>query len=368
MTIRKIIHVDMDAFYASVEQRDHPAWLGKPVIVGSPPDERGVVATCSYEARKFGVRSAMSSKQAFKLCPEGIFVPLRFSAYKEVSLQIRAIFAEYTDLIEPLSLDEAYLDVTLHDKMATLIAKELKKRIFAETGLKASAGVSFNKFLAKIASDWQKPDGLTVITPELAPQFIDQLPIKKFHGIGKVTEEKMVSLGIHNGKELKEAGLEKLIKHFGKSGHFFFRMVHCKDDRPVNPTRIRKSLGTETTFQTDILDPAYLHEVLYDLSAELENDLKNKNLFCKTITLKLRYFNFITLTRSKTLSYPFQDKETLFSLAKHLLSMTAAGRIKVRLIGLTTSHFTDYEHQQLLFDFIKLKETSDFSRGLFSSV
>lgn len=347
----------MDAFYASVEQRDHPEWRGKPLIVGSSPSERGVVATCSYEARKFGVHSAMSSKQAYKLCPQGIFVPCRFSHYRAVSDQIRSIFADYTDLIEPLSLDEAYLDVTLNRKqepLATQVAKEIKSRIFTETGLTASAGVSFNKFLAKIASDWQKPDGLTVITPEMGPSFIDKLPIKKFHGIGKVTEEKMRALGIHNGKELKEAGLEKLTKHFGKIGHFFFRMAHCRDDRPVNTARVRKSLGTETTFQQDLLDLSTLHEVLEELSEELEHDLKKRSLFCKTVTLKLRYFNFITLTRSKTLSYTFQDKKTILALAAHLLSLTEAGRIKVRLIGLTTSNFDEKGEQQLLFDFMRL--------------
>lgn len=340
----------MDAFYASVEQRDNPHLRGKPVIVSSPPDQRGVVATCSYEARKFGVRSAMPSRQAYKLCPSGIFITPRFSVYSAVSGQIRTIFKQHTDLIEPLSLDEAYLDVT-HAHSATHLAKELKNQIFRELELKASAGVSFNKFLAKIASEWQKPDGLTVITPELAPQFIDALPIKKFHGIGQVTEEKMAALGIHTGKDLKEAGLEKLIKNFGKIGHFFFKMAHCQDDRPVNPLRIRKSLGTETTFQSDILEIGTLYEVLEDLADELEQDLRKKNLFCKTVTLKLRYFNFITLTRSRTLDYPFQDKETIFALARHLLHKTEAGRIKVRLVGITTSHFSKEEYQQLLFDF-----------------
>ncbi|CAB1061728.1 DNA polymerase IV (EC [Olavius sp. associated proteobacterium Delta 1] len=256
--LRKIIHLDMDAFYASVEQRDTPELKGKPVIVGGDPNHRGVVAACSYEARKFGIHSAMASSTAYKLCPDAIFIRPRFDVYKAVSSEIREIFHEYTNLVEPLSLDEAFLDVTENFKemvSATLIAKEIKNQIYSRTGrLTASAGVSFNKFLAKVASDINKPDGITVVTPEMAASFIDRLPIRKFFGVGKVTEEKMIGFGIKTGADLKKYKKEKLIQIFGKSGNYFYNIAHGKDDRPVEPNRIRKSIGKETTLPEDIDD------------------------------------------------------------------------------------------------------------------
>ncbi|MCH8496286.1 MAG: DNA polymerase IV, partial [Balneolales bacterium] len=252
--MKKIIHVDMDAFYASVEQRDDPSLVGRPVIVGGSPQSRGVVATCSYEARKFGVHSAMPTSQAYRLCPDGAFVYPRFDVYKEVSLQIRAIFDDYTDLVEPLSLDEAYLDVTVNKKenpSATLIAREIQSRVFDEVGLTCSAGVAANKFLAKVASGYKKPSGITVITPEKAEAFINQLPIGKFHGVGAATEKKMLELGIANGADLRERDEVDLVRHFGKSGHFYYRIAHGIDERDVKPNRIRKSVGAENTYSED---------------------------------------------------------------------------------------------------------------------
>jgi len=245
----------MDAYYASVEQRDRPEFKGKPVIVGGDPKSRGVVAACSYEARKFGIHSAMASSTAYRLCPDAVFIRPRFDMYRAVSTQIREIFYEYTDLVEPLSLDEAFLDVTENYKgmpSATIIAKEIKREIYRRTGgLTASAGISFNKFLAKVASDINKPDGITVITPEMADEFIDRLPIRKFFGVGKVTEEKMLNLGIKTGADLKQYRKEQLIQLFGKSGNYFYDIAHGLDDRPVQPNRIRKSMGKETSYKTN---------------------------------------------------------------------------------------------------------------------
>jgi DNA polymerase-4 len=257
MDCRKIIHIDMDAFYAAIEQRDNPALKGKPVIVGGDPDRRGVVSTCSYEARKFGVRSAMPSRTAMRLCPDAVLLYPRFEAYSKASKQVMSIFAEYTDLIEPLSLDEAFLDVTENKKnipSATVIAMEIKRKIFEITGLTASAGVSYNKFLAKTASEINKPDGIAVIIPSEAEVFLEKLPIGKFFGIGKVSEKKMISLGITSGLELKATPLDKLVKHFGKNGRFYYDIVRGIDWRPVEPLRERKSYGREITLDEDILD------------------------------------------------------------------------------------------------------------------
>ena len=274
-SIRKIIHIDMDAFYASVEQRDRPELKGKPVIVGGDPQSRGVVAACSYEARKFGIHSAMASSTAYRICPDAVFIRSRFDVYRAVSSQIREIFCEYTDLVEPLSLDEAFLDVTQNYKgmpSATLIAREIKRKVYDRTGgLTSSAGVSFNKFLAKVASDINKPDGITVITPDMADEFIDRLPIRKFFGVGKVTEEKMFSFGIKTGADLKKFKKEKLIHLFGRSGNYFYDTAHGLDDRPVEPNRIRKSIGKETTFSEDINNTDQMIEVLENIAAKLEN-------------------------------------------------------------------------------------------------
>jgi DNA polymerase-4 len=345
--LRKIIHIDMDAFYASVEQRDKPELKGKPVIVGGDPNNRGVVAACSYEARKFGVHSAMASSMAFKLCPDAIFIRPRFDAYKTVSSEIREIFHEYTDLVEPLSLDEAFLDVTENFKAmasATLIAREIKKKIYYRTGrLTASAGVSFNKFLAKVASDINKPDGITVITPEMADSFIDHLPIRRFFGVGKVTEEKMIGLGIKSGADLKKFKKEKLIQIFGKSGSYFYNIAHGKDDRPVEPNRIRKSIGTETTLAEDIDDKDQMLEILENIAVKLENLLVRHDAKGRTITLKIKYFDFRSITRSVTIEEPADAASVIMKYIKPLLSKTEAGERKVRLLGISISNFHTQE-------------------------
>ena len=341
--VRKIIHIDMDAFYASVEQRDRPELKGKPVIVGGDPKSRGVVAACSYEARKFGIHSAMASSTAFKLCPDAIFVRPRFDVYSAVSLEIREVFQEYTDLVEPLSLDEAFLDVTQNFKKmasATLIAKEIKKKIFNRTGrLTASAGVSFNKFLAKVASDINKPDGITVITPAMADSFIDRLPIRKFFGVGKVTEEKMIGLGINTGADLKKLKKEKLIQIFGKSGGYFYNIAHGMDDRPVEPNRIRKSIGKETTLLEDIDDREQMLEVLENIALKLENLLIRHEAKGKTITLKIKYFDFKSITRSVTIDEPADTASVIMKYMTPLLAKTEAGERKVRLLGISISNF-----------------------------
>jgi DNA polymerase-4 len=347
--IRKIIHIDMDAFYASVEQRDRPELKGKPVIVGGDPHSRGVVAACSYEARKFGVHSAMPSSTAYRLCPAAVFIRSRFDVYRAVSGQIREIFYEYTDLVEPLSLDEAFLDVTVNHPgipSATLIARELKKKIYHRTGgLTSSAGVSFNKFLAKVASDLNKPDGITVVTPDVADEFIDRLPIRKFFGVGKVTEEKMLNLGIKTGADLKKYKKDQLIQIFGKSGGYFYDIANGLDERPVEPNRIRKSIGKETTFSEDMDDTDQMLEILDDLAAELENSLMKRDAKGRTITLKVKYFDFQSITRSITVDQPLDHASVITRHAKPLLEKTEAGTKKVRLLGLSVSNFDDQENR-----------------------
>lgn len=344
--IRKIIHIDMDAFYASIEQRDNPRLKGKPVIVGGTPDKRGVVAACSYEARKFGIHSAMSSSRAYKLCPEAVFIGPRFDAYRSVSRQIREIFNEYTDLVEPLSLDEAFLDVTVNKKgvaSATLIAREIKAKIFKKTALTASAGVSFNKFLSKVASDMNKPDGLTVITPEEADAFIDRLPIRKFFGIGEVTEKKMLEMNIKRGADLKKIDRGGLIKLFGKVGGHYYSIVHGEDTRPVNPHRDRKSLGKETTLDEDIDNKEQMVTILGELALKIETLVKKNRLYGKTVTLKVKYSDFESITRSRTLEKPVVLRRDIMKHIKELLDRTDAGRKKVRLLGITISNFLEKE-------------------------
>ncbi len=345
--IRKIIHIDMDAFYASVEQRDRPELKGKPVIVGGEPSSRGVVAACSYEARKYGIHSAMASSIAYKRCPQAVFIRPRFDAYRAVSADIREIFYEFTDLVEPLSLDEAFLDVTENHKgmaSATLVAKEIKKKISAETGnLTASAGVSFNKFIAKVASDFNKPDGITVITPEIADEFIDKLPIRKFFGVGKVTEEKMLNLGIQTGADLKKFTKENLIQLFGKSGTYFYNIAHGLDERPVEPNRIRKSIGKETTLLEDIDDIEQMLQTLEDIAVRLEGSLIKREAKGHTITLKIKYFDFQSITRSITVDEPVDNASVMMKYVKPLLSKTEAGRKKIRLLGISISSFEDQE-------------------------
>ena len=345
--IRKIIHIDMDAFYASVEQRDRPEYKGKPVVVGGDPNSRGVVAACSYEARKFGIHSAMASSRAYRLCPHVIFLRPRFDLYRSVSSEIRGIFCEYTNLIEPLSLDEAFLDVTNNFKgmsSATLLAREIKKKIYDRTGgLTASAGVSFNKFIAKVASDINKPDGITVITPEMADEFIDKLPIRKFFGVGKVTEEKMLNHGIKTGVDLKRFKKEKLIELFGKSGSYFYNIAHGMDDRPVEPNRIRKSIGKETTLIEDIDEKDQMIEILENIADRLENSLFNRDAKGRTITLKIKYFDFQSITRSVSVDEPADSAAVIMKHIKPLLSKTEAGEKKVRLLGISVSNFDDQD-------------------------
>lgn len=339
--IRKIIHIDMDAFYASVEQRDFPEYRNKPLIVGGSPEGRGVVAAASYEVREYGVHSAMPAAQAVRLCPHAIFVKPRFEVYREVSEQIREIFFEFTDQVEPLSLDEAYLDVTenhLNLPSATLIAKKIRALIKEKTRLTASAGVAHNKFLAKVASDLDKPDGLAVILPEEADEFLEQLDIGEFHGIGDATESKMKSLGIHTGKELKEWSEIQLIEEFGKNGRYYYNIVRGIDDREVKTHRTPKSIGKERTFTEDVDDLSWISNFLKELATKISERMKNKNAAGKTVTLKVRYKDFETITRSNSLSHHIDEAEDIAETAISLLEETEVGQRKVRLLGITLSN------------------------------
>lgn len=343
--IRKIIHVDMDAFYASVEQLDHPEWRGKPLVVGGN-EARGVVAAASYEARKFGIFSAMSSALAAKKCPHLIFARARFDRYKEISFQIREIFHEYTDMVEPLSLDEAFLDVTENKvglKSAILIAKQIRAKIKERTGLNASAGVSYNKFLAKIASDLNKPNGQAVILPEEAEAFLEKLPIGKFFGIGKVTAEKMQSLGIHNGKDLKDYSLQFLTKKFGKSGLHYFNIVRGIHLSEVQPNRVRKSLSAENTFEKDLITIQEMEQNLRPVFEEVIKRIERNGIKGRTITLKIKHADFTLQTRSRTLEqYP--DEETFWKIALELLYQEEIAQ-PVRLLGLGISNLNITEEQ-----------------------
>jgi len=337
---RKIIHIDMDAFFAAVEQRDFPQYQNKPLIVGGQPNSRGVVAACSYEARKFGIHSAMPSTQAYHLCPQAIFVKPRFESYKEASLIIQQIFSTYTEIFEPASLDEAYLDVSnssSHHGSATLIAKEIKKSIFNKTNLVASAGISYNKFLAKMASDMDKPDGLYLITPEQGSQFVTELTVGKFHGIGKATEKKMHALGIKTGKDLKQQSLEFLQLTFGKAGQHYYNIARGIDHRPVNNHRTRKSIGVETTFQIDIKDREDILLHLNDLLKKALIKLKEKKLNAQTLTIKIKYQDFVQITRSRTLTQSISSSTNVGLVFESLLKDTDIGQRKVRLLGITLS-------------------------------
>ncbi len=342
-TSRKIIHVDMDAFYASVEQLDNLELRGKPIAVGGN-SKRGVVAAASYEARKFGVRSAMSSVMAKRNCPELIFVKARFDRYKEISQKIRAIFFEYTDLVEPLSLDEAYLDVTINKKgnpSATFLAKEIRTRIFAETGLNASAGISINKFIAKVASDINKPNGQKTVNPEEVIPFLEELEIRKFYGVGKVTAEKMYSLGIFTGKDLKTKSLEFLEQNFGKSGSYYYYIVRGIHNSEVKPHRTPKSVGAERTFNENLSSEIFMLDRLEHIANELEKRLKKSKLAGKTVTLKIKYSDFTLNTRSKTLPYFISEKGLILETAKELLYQEKLQN-SVRLLGISlTSLNTD---------------------------
>ena len=330
----------MDAFYASVEQRDHPELRGLPIAVGHA-EERGVVSAASYEARKYGVRSAMSSLKAKQLCPHIVFVPGRMHIYKEVSAQIHAIFHDYTDLIEPLSLDEAFLDVTQNKKgilLAVDIAKEIKQRIREELNLVASAGVSYNKFLAKVASDYRKPDGLCTIHPDQALEFIGNLSIESFWGVGKVTAQKMHTLGIHRGKELQQCTLEMLTRHFGKAGQLYYQFARGIDLRPVQPERIRKSVGCEHTLDKDITKPSSVIIELYHVATELTERLKRNEFSGNTLTLKIKFYDFKQITRSLTQEKELHDLKDILPLAKQLLKEVDYSIRPIRLIGLTVSN------------------------------
>lgn len=341
--IRKIIHLDMDAFYASVEQLDHPEWRGKPLAVGGN-ESRGVVAAASYEARKFGVFSAMSSVLAAKKCPDLIFAKPRFERYKEISSQIQEIFLEYTDLVEPLSLDEAFLDVTenkSHLNSASLIATEIREKIKLKTGLNASAGISYNKFLAKIASDLNKPNGQATILPEEASEFLEKLPIGKFFGIGKVTAEKMRQIGIHCGKDLKEYSLQYLVKRFGNAGAHYFQIVRGIHLSAVQPERTRKSLSAENTFEKDLFLLSELKEQLQHIYQELLRRSKKTGIRGRTVTLKIKYNDFSQQTRSKTFDR-FPEDEALWQTALELLNQDTLTK-PIRLLGLGVSNFSEVD-------------------------
>ena len=336
---RKIIHIDMDAFYASVEQMDNPDLKGKPLAVGGS-EIRGVVSAASYEARKFGVRSAMSGVQAKRNCPGLIFVPPRFDRYREISKKIQKIFYDYTDLVEPLSLDEAYLDVTQNKKgnpSATLIAQEIRKRIFDEVGLTASAGISGNKFVAKIASDYNKPNGQKTINPEGIEDFLEALDIKKFYGIGKVTTEKMYQHGIFTGKDLKRKTVEYLEEHFGKSGAHYYNIVRGIHNSEVKPNRTTKSVAAEHTFDTNLTSEIFMVERLEQIATELERRLQKHKISGKTITLKIKYSDFTQQTRSKTLPYFVSDKGIIFETVKELLYQERM-KDSVRLLGISLAN------------------------------
>lgn len=343
--MRKIIHIDMDAFYASIEQRDNPGYRGKAIAVGGSPQGRGgVVATASYEARKFGVRSAMSSKRAVQLCPELIFVRPRFDVYKEVSEKLRAILRRYTDLIEPLSLDEAYLDVTV-DKLyigsALEIATQIRQAVRDELSLTASAGVSINKFVAKIASDLNKPDGLTFIGPSRIESFMESLPVEKFFGVGKVTADKMKMMGLHTGADLKKLTEAELEKRFGKTGRFFYKIVRGIDDRQVQQHRETKSIGAEDTFPYDLVDEGEMHLELDKIATVLCNRLERYGLKGRTVTLKIKYADFHQITRSHSFAEGTGSRELILSTAKQLLAGTDLNDVKVRLLGISLSNFHD---------------------------
>lgn len=338
---RKIIHVDMDSYFASVEMRDNPDLRGKPVAVGHAGD-RGVVATANYEARKYGVKSAMSSKLALKACPHLIFVHPRFDAYREVTRIIRSIFRDYTPLVEPLSLDEAYLDVTNSNcgiPTATKIALQIKEDIFKETQLTASAGVSYNKFLAKIASDYNKPNGIYVITPDVGPAFVEKLNIGRFHGIGPATEKRMHEMGIYDGRDLKQKSLIELQQAFGKSGTYFYWMARGIDNREVEVDSPRKSIGAENTFEVDKTDFDSLYEELVPLASKVWAHTKRLGANGKSVTLKVKFSDFKQITRSRTLLKNIESEEELLETGVQILKELLPVRMGVRLIGITISGF-----------------------------
>ncbi len=338
--LRKIIHVDMDAFFAAVEQRDHPELRGRPIAVGGG-EERGVVATASYEARRYGVRSAMSGVMARRLCPELIFVHGRMNVYKEFSAQVHEVFHRYTDSIEPISLDEAFLDVTVNKpgiELAVEIARRIKREIREETGLVASAGVSYNKFLAKIASDWRKPDGLCTIHPDRAADFVAELPIERFWGVGPVTAKKMHSLGIHTGADLRRMPLQLLELTFGKAGRIYYDFARGIDNRPVEPVRVRKSVGCEHTIDHDIFTDAEIEQHLTQSAAELAARIARKEFHGVTLTLKVKFYDFTLISRSITSAAPYTDEARILADARKLMAGVEYDVNPVRLVGLSVSN------------------------------
>lgn len=355
---RKIIHIDMDAFYASIEQRDNPELRGKPIAVGYG-GKRGVVAAASYEARRYGVHSAMASVVALRKCPHLTFVLPRFDVYKSVSAQIIQIFKEYTHKVEPLSLDEAFLDVTENEKgmkSATFIAEEIRKKIYNQTKLTASAGVSYNKFLAKIASDLQKPNGMTVITPERAEEFLEGLDIEKFYGVGRVTAQKMHDLGVKTGADLKRFSEIDLAHHFGKAGSMYYHYVRGVDDREVESEYVRKSLGAEETFSDDLYEMVDLLSALDEIAKEVNRRASKRKFNAKTATLKVKYGDFDIITRSKTVNQYIRTYDQLFDIGKELLlQVEDIDTRKVRLLGLTLKNpdieFDSNQPIQLSFNF-----------------
>ncbi len=347
----------MDAFFAAIEQRDRPEVRGLPVIVGGSPDRRGVVSTCSYEARAFGVHSAMPTRTAYRLCPQAVFLPVDMKKYRRVSETIREIFFRYTDLVEPVSIDEAYLDVTenkLGVEHATRIARMIQREIYETTGLTASAGVSYNKFLAKIASDMKKPAGMTVIPPEKARELLDQLPIPKFHGIGKVSAGRLGAMNIKTGRDLRQLDLTTLTALFGKNGTYYYEIVRGVDNRPVEVEWERKSIGHETTFDEDCSDARKLRILLRALGRRVAHRLQARNLAGKTVTVKIRYEDFQTITRSHSLAVPTANGAKIGELAVELASKEEIGKRPVRLIGVTLSNFAEPRKdnwEQMVFEF-----------------
>ena len=353
---RKIIHVDMDAFYASVEQRDNPSLKGKPVVVGGSPQSRGVVASCSYEARKFGIRSAISCAQAARLCPQAVFVSPDFSKYSAASRTIREIFHEFTDLVEPLSLDEAYLDVTenkINEPIASKIAKRIRELIKERLNLTASAGVGPNKFIAKLASDFRKPDGLVIVPPDKVMEFVDRLPVERLWGVGPATAKRLHEAGFKTTADIRAVSKEKIEGLLGSIGPFLHDLSHGIDHRVVDPSMESKSIGSETTFDRDISDPDRLSVILRELAEDIVKHLKKEQRPAKTITLKLRYEDFSTITRSKTLSRYTDDVEIITSTAEKLLrENTDIGSRSARLIGISVSKlWNESEPEQLWLDF-----------------
>ena len=338
---RKIIHIDMDAFYASVEQRDNLKYRGKPLAVGASPRQRGVVAASSYEARKFGIYSAMPSKLAVAKCPNLIFVRPRFEIYRAISAQIHNIFRRYTDIIEPIALDEAYLDVTENKPglpYASIVAKHIRREIFQATKLTASAGVSVNKFLAKIASDLNKPNGMTVILPEDAASFVEQLPIEKFHGIGKVTAAKMHGLGIRYGLDLKKCDRLFLTRHFGKAGNYYYHIARARDNRVVEANRIRKSIGVENSFAENLRDRDTTIVKLEEIARTLFERIKRQKAAGRTLTLKVKFSDYQQITRSHTFDRSISDLNTIFTQASKLLEIVRLEDKTVRLLGISLSN------------------------------